>query len=316
MRMEAPRLGSAADALGSFTTSFGGRERLSRFVAAASAVSSAENIDEVLKRIVHAARSLAAADYATISRLEAGAEACPVFAGHRIQGVATSLERELLVGGEPYAVLRVATTRSRFTSDEQALVALLCIHGGILLERLLLRSHQEMLRRVQAVLGEPATAGRADSTVREVGDLRISLATHQAFVAGAPVHLTPSEFRLLELLTEECGRVYTRRDIVARLWDTGYAGSLRVADAHVARLRRKIERDPLQPERLVSVRGVGYKLVPDPLPLPASALGPAAGRGEARSNARLDRRARPRRARRPRTGNVLYLTSARASTHQ
>jgi DNA-binding response OmpR family regulator len=76
------------------------------------------------------------------------------------------------------------------------------------------------------------------------------------------VRLTPSEFKLLALLASEPERVFTRREIMQHLWDSSYVGDQRACDIHVSNLRRKLERDPSDPEQLVTVRGVGYKLVP------------------------------------------------------
>jgi two-component system response regulator RegX3 len=72
--------------------------------------------------------------------------------------------------------------------------------------------------------------------------------------------LTQSELKLLVFLAREPGRVYSRRQIMQHLWDSDYIGDERAADLHVSNIRRKIERDPERPERLVTVRGAGYKL--------------------------------------------------------
>ena len=249
----------------SLTLALGSHERLSRFLAVATALGSAKTEDEVLKRTVHAARSLARADNATLTLLGEGpARGRVSWAGYGSAPVAASLEREIRVRDRPWATLRLATSRRRFTREDETLVDLLCVHAALAAERAALRGDDDVLRRVRALVGGPAAERHDGATVREVGDVRLDLRRHEAFVGGTPVHLTPSEFRLLELLSEEPGRVYSRREIVARLWDSDHAGSPRVADAHVARLRRKIEEDPRHPERLQQVRGVGYKLVPRP----------------------------------------------------
>jgi DNA-binding response OmpR family regulator len=72
--------------------------------------------------------------------------------------------------------------------------------------------------------------------------------------------VTPSEFRLLALLALEPERAFSRREIVEHLWRSSHVGDRRTCDVHVKNLRRKIERDPARPERLVTVRGVGYML--------------------------------------------------------
>ena len=76
------------------------------------------------------------------------------------------------------------------------------------------------------------------------------------------VHLTPSEFKVLALLAEEPERVFTRRQIMEHLWSSIYVGDERACDVHISSLRRKIEQDPSHPERIITVRGVGYKLIP------------------------------------------------------
>ncbi len=91
------------------------------------------------------------------------------------------------------------------------------------------------------------------------GDLTIDLATHRALVDGQVVELTPAEHRILALLAVADGPV-SAEEIVARLWGQQHPGGDRVVQVHVSNLRRKIERDPARPERLVTRRGVGYAL--------------------------------------------------------
>jgi DNA-binding response OmpR family regulator len=75
------------------------------------------------------------------------------------------------------------------------------------------------------------------------------------------VHLTLSEFKVLSLLAERPERVVSRREIMQNLWQSEHVGDEHACEVHISNLRRKIERDPSQPERLVTVRGSGYKLV-------------------------------------------------------
>jgi DNA-binding response OmpR family regulator len=98
--------------------------------------------------------------------------------------------------------------------------------------------------------------------LRVVGGVRLDLSRHEVTVDGERVHLTPSEFKVLALLAGEPERVFTRRQIMEHLWATPYIGDERACDVHVSSLRRKIERDPKAPERIVTVRGVGYRLMP------------------------------------------------------
>jgi DNA-binding response OmpR family regulator len=95
-----------------------------------------------------------------------------------------------------------------------------------------------------------------------VGSLTLDLARHKVELDGGEVQLTPSEFRLLALLAEEPERVYSRREIMQHLWESSYVGDERACDIHISNLRRKLESGPGEPERIVTIRGVGYKLVP------------------------------------------------------
>jgi DNA-binding response OmpR family regulator len=74
--------------------------------------------------------------------------------------------------------------------------------------------------------------------------------------------LTPSEFRVLELLAGDPERVFSRAEIMQHLWESSYVGDQRACDIHISNLRRKVEEDAADPKRIVTVRGVGYKLVP------------------------------------------------------
>lgn len=123
-------------------------------------------------------------------------------------------------------------------------------------------STAELISRVRAILRrrELDRESQHGSELR-VGGIGVDLARHTVTVDGREVGLTPSEFRLLLLLAEEPERVFTRQQIMEHLWQTPYIGDTRACDAHVSTLRKKIERNPARPERLVTVREVGYKLV-------------------------------------------------------
>jgi len=123
-------------------------------------------------------------------------------------------------------------------------------------------SMAELLSRVRAVLRRRELDLRATgSAVMRIGRLEIDPVRHTVKVDGKPVRLTPSEFKLLALLAGEPERVFTRREVMQHLWDSTYVGDQRACDIHMSNLRRKVERDPESPEQLVTVRGVGYKLV-------------------------------------------------------
>jgi two-component system, OmpR family, response regulator RegX3 len=122
-------------------------------------------------------------------------------------------------------------------------------------------SSAELLSRVRAILRRRELDRAGSATVRELGGLRIDLGRHEVLVDGERVHLTLSEFKVLALLAEQPDAVVSRRELMQHLWASDHVGDEHACEVHISNLRRKIERDPTQPERLVTVRGSGYKLV-------------------------------------------------------
>ena len=124
-------------------------------------------------------------------------------------------------------------------------------------------STAELVSRVHALLRrrELDREETTTSPIRTVGRLRIDLGRHIADVDGREIALTPSEFRILELLTSEPGRVFTRAQIMEALWETPYVGDTRACDFHISNLRRKLAAVDADDERIVTVRELGYKLV-------------------------------------------------------
>ena len=119
----------------------------------------------------------------------------------------------------------------------------------------------ELIARVRAHLRRVELDRTGSVTVRRVGALTIDTIRREVTVDGKVVHLTVSEFELLSLLSERPGEVVSRRELVARLWASEFEVETRACDAHVRRLRAKIEDDPARPTRLLTVRGVGYRFV-------------------------------------------------------
>jgi PAS domain S-box-containing protein len=103
---------------------------------------------------------------------------------------------------------------------------------------------------------------RPGETIRLFPGLRINLSLQRVFADGKLVHLTPSEFRLLALLTSEPGEVFTPEEIMHHLWQSDYSGNRHSCETHISTLRRKIERDPRFPERIRTVRRTGYTFAP------------------------------------------------------
>jgi len=119
----------------------------------------------------------------------------------------------------------------------------------------------ELIARVRAALRRiPSAEDETEAVdVIEVGDVRLDAGRHEVFVRGAPVALPLKEFELLELLMANAGRVLTRDVLIDRIWGPNYFGDTKTLDVHVKRLRSKIEPDPANPSRIVTVRGVGYR---------------------------------------------------------
>jgi two-component system response regulator RegX3 len=119
----------------------------------------------------------------------------------------------------------------------------------------------ELVARIRAVLRRRELDRGEGGAVARVGGLELEFRRHEARVDGARIELTPSEFRLLASLAAEPERAFTRAELMRTLWQSEHVGDERAVDAHVVKLRRKLERDPAEPRRLVTVRGVGYRLV-------------------------------------------------------
>jgi two-component system response regulator RegX3 len=121
-------------------------------------------------------------------------------------------------------------------------------------------SMAELIGRIRAILRRRDLDRSGATSVMRVGGLELDPIRHEAKVDGDLRRLTPSEFKLLLLLAEDPERVFSRREIMQHLWDSSYVGDQRACDIHISNLRQKIEPDPANPARVVTVRGVGYKL--------------------------------------------------------
>jgi DNA-binding response OmpR family regulator len=120
-----------------------------------------------------------------------------------------------------------------------------------------------LLARVKAVLRrvQPETAAaEANQRPLVVGELAIDPAAHTVTLKGEPLELPPREFDLLHTLALEAGRVLSVDDLLRRVWGAEYIGEPQVVYVHIRWLREKLEDDAHHPVRIVTVRGVGYKL--------------------------------------------------------
>jgi two-component system response regulator RegX3 len=113
-----------------------------------------------------------------------------------------------------------------------------------------------LLRRAQ--LSEPTTISSSGIVL---GDLVIDPERHQVRLRGSLVSLPLKEFMLLAVLAQNLDRVVSRDRLIREVWGWDYVGSTKTLDVHVMRLRAKIEDDPAEPRRLITARGLGYRLV-------------------------------------------------------
>lgn len=120
-------------------------------------------------------------------------------------------------------------------------------------------STPELLARVQALLRRSGRSGRI-----ERGRLVLDLERHQAYLHDTPLDLTRREFELLAFLARHPGRVYTREELLERVWGQEFMGTARTVDQHVAQLREKLREDPKSPLYLETLRGVGYRFRENP----------------------------------------------------
>jgi len=121
---------------------------------------------------------------------------------------------------------------------------------------------RELVARMRAVLRRtpPPDEPAAQGEVLEVGELRLDPERHEVHLRGREVSLPLKEFELLELLMANAGRVLTRETLIDRVWGPHYVGDTKTLDVHVKRLRARIEDNPSRPQRITTVRGLGYKL--------------------------------------------------------
>jgi two-component system response regulator RegX3 len=116
---------------------------------------------------------------------------------------------------------------------------------------------RELVARIRAVTRRAGTRPIDDGGERTIGALVIDVRTHRITLAGEELTLTPKEFDLLALLSEEPGALFTRTVILERVWDPHWYGPTKTLDVHVASVRKKLG----EPRWIETVRGVGFRLV-------------------------------------------------------
>jgi len=121
-----------------------------------------------------------------------------------------------------------------------------------------------LLARIKAVLRRSESQTRQPETISplEIGDLQIDPQSHAVQIGDRPVSLSPREYSLLYTLAMEPKRIFSVDELLVRVWGAEYVGQPQVVYVHIRWLREKIEIDPNNPKRILTIRGVGYRLEP------------------------------------------------------
>ena len=123
-----------------------------------------------------------------------------------------------------------------------------------------------VLAHIKAVLRRAGPVSPLDKAPERIilGDLEVDPASHTASCAGHSLDLSPREFDLLHVLASKAENVISTEDLLAQVWGAEFVGQPQVVYVHIRWLRQKLESDPAHPKRIQTVRGVGYKLIPQP----------------------------------------------------
>ncbi|WP_248930310.1 response regulator transcription factor [Paenibacillus hamazuiensis] len=122
-------------------------------------------------------------------------------------------------------------------------------------------SPQELISRIQAILRRvQALPSAMESAPVTVGQIVIQPDQREVKVRGEAIELTPKEFDLLLFLSKHRGKVLSRQQLLHGVWDYHFLGDTRIVDVHISHLRDKIEHNARNPEYIVTIRNVGYKL--------------------------------------------------------
>jgi DNA-binding response OmpR family regulator len=122
----------------------------------------------------------------------------------------------------------------------------------------------ELLARVRALLRRiPERASKGPPDFLKIGDVSLNFKKYEAHKGDAAISLSPKEFGILGYLASRAGEVVTRDELLDEVWGYDLFPTTRTVDNHIAQLRSKIEKNPADPRYLVTVHGIGYKLVLD-----------------------------------------------------
>ena len=119
---------------------------------------------------------------------------------------------------------------------------------------------EELLARIGSVLRRAQQVSQTPGKRLRFGDIIMDTASHRVWLADKELSLSPREYALLEIFMNNPRRVYSRDDLIERVWGLDYDGDTKTVDVHICWLRQKLEEDPARPKMLQTVRGFGYRL--------------------------------------------------------
>lgn len=122
---------------------------------------------------------------------------------------------------------------------------------------------RELVARIKAILRRSTLREEEAKKLIQIGSLQIDLLQHRVRLGEVDINLTTKEFALLSFLAANAGNVYSREQLLEQVWGYDYYGDVRTVDVHIRHLREKIERDPGNPELILTIWGTGYKIRED-----------------------------------------------------
>jgi two-component system, OmpR family, response regulator VicR len=122
---------------------------------------------------------------------------------------------------------------------------------------------RELVARIKAILRRSTLREEEAKKLIQIGNLQIDLLQHRVRLGEVDINLTTKEFALLSFLAANAGNVYSREQLLEQVWGYDYYGDVRTVDVHIRHLREKIERDPGNPELILTIWGTGYKIRED-----------------------------------------------------
>ncbi len=122
---------------------------------------------------------------------------------------------------------------------------------------------RELVARIKAILRRSTVRDEENRKLIQIGKLQVDLLQHRVRMGDQEISLTSKEFALLSFLASNAGNVYSREQLLEQVWGYDYYGDVRTVDVHIRHLREKLEKDPGNPELIITVWGTGYKIRED-----------------------------------------------------